>query len=239
MARTTRQRRGPAEQEPDSPVPRIEDPDSERPRRARRLGSGDAIREAAAAIFLEKGYQSTSMDDIAAAAHISKQTIYTHFSDKETLFADLVLGNTDPVEAFIADITRTVHEAESLDAGLSEVARSYLRVVARPQVLRLRRLVIGEAGRFPELARTYYERVPQRVYTALGELMKTLSDEGRLRLSDPDLAASHFAWLILGVPLDRGMFYGPDETMTDGELDRLADAAVDVFMAAYGVAGPT
>ncbi|MBV9282648.1 MAG: TetR/AcrR family transcriptional regulator C-terminal domain-containing protein [Chloroflexi bacterium] len=55
----------------------------------------------------------------------------------------------------------------------------------------------------------------QRVYAALATLMKELADAGRLRLSDPVLGANHFAWLILGVPLDRGMFYGADETTTD------------------------
>jgi TetR/AcrR family transcriptional repressor of mexJK operon len=198
------------------------------------MASGDVIREAAAALFLEKGYQGTSMDDIAAAAHISKQTIYTHFADKETLFADLVLGNVDRVDAFVAGLARTVREAEDVESGLREVARQYLRIVIRPEVLRLRRLVIGEAGRFPELARTYYERVPLRVYTALGTLMQELSDEQRLRVSDPELAAHHFAWLLLGMPMDRGMFYGPDNTVMDTELDHLADGAVHVFMAAYG-----
>lgn len=68
---------------------------SDRPKRARRLRSGGAIREAAAALFLEKGYQGTSMDDVAAAAGVSKQTIYTHFANKEVLFADLVLGTAE------------------------------------------------------------------------------------------------------------------------------------------------
>lgn len=55
-----------------------------------------------------------------------RSTIYTHFADKETLFADLVLGNVDRVDAFVADITRTVHEAEDVETGLQEVARRYL-----------------------------------------------------------------------------------------------------------------
>lgn len=207
---------------------------SQRPRRARRLASGSAIREAAAALFLEKGYQGTSMDDVAAAAHISKQTIYTHFADKEALFADLVLGNVDRVEAFVAGIPETVNGAPDVGTGLQEVARRYLGVVSQPEVLRLRRLVIGEAGRFPELASTYYRQVPQRVYTALAQLMQQLADQGGLRLTDPVLAANHFAWLVLGTLFDRGMFYGPDETMTDEDLDRLADSALRVFMAAYG-----
>jgi TetR/AcrR family transcriptional repressor of mexJK operon len=207
----------------------------ERPRRAPRLASGGAIREAAARLFLEQGYQGTSMDEIAAAARISKQTIYTHFPSKEQLFADLVLGNTERVERFAEDLVRTFREANGLGDGLRRVALLYLGLVIQPEVLRLRRLVLAEAGRFPELARSYYERVPERMYGVLASLFSELADAGRLRADDPRLAAQHFAWLLLGVPLDRGMFL-PDVEVSGGiEIERLADAAVRVFLAAYAV----
>jgi len=209
--------------------------DSVRPRRAGRLASGGAIREAAAAMFLENGYQGTSMDDIAAAAQVSKQTIYTHFPSKEALFADLVLGNAERVEEFVATVSRTVAAAgDDMEGGLRQLARVYLRLVMQPDVLRLRRLVLGEAGRFPDLARTYYERVPGRVINALSSVFSALRDGGRLHLDDPQLAAQHFAWLILGSPLDRGMFYPITEPMPEADLKRAADGAVRVFLAAYG-----
>src|SRR5579859_2118878 len=141
-----------------------------RSRRAPRLGSGNVIREAAAALFLERGYQATGMDDIAAAAQVSKQTIYTHFRSKEELFADLVLGNAERAERFAQDIVSSFDPGPDLAAALGRLAREYVRSVIRPEVLRLRRLVIGEAGRFPELARTYHERVPGRVYAGLAQL---------------------------------------------------------------------
>ena len=212
-------------------------PSEQRPRRAPRLASGGAIREAAAKLFLEKGYQATSMDEIAAAARISKQTIYTHFASKEELFSDLVLANADRVDEFAAELLRTFHSAEDLEAGLRQVARMYAGFVVRPEVLQLRRLVLGEAGRFPELARTYYERVPERVYGMLAELFAELGGEGRLRVDDPLLAAQHFAWLILGIPLDRGMFLPPREALGSATLDELAQAAVRIFLAAYGSHG--
>jgi TetR/AcrR family transcriptional repressor of mexJK operon len=197
------------------------------------MASSGAIRDAAAALFLEKGYQATSMDDIATAAQVSKQTIYTHFANKEELFSDLVLGNVDRVEAFVATIARTAEETADLEATLRQLAGTYLRFVIRPEVLRLRRLVLGEAGRFPELARTYYERVPDRIYRALANLFTVLDDRGQLRIEDPSLAAQHFAWLTLGMPLDRGMFYPIDAATPTAEMDRIADAAVRVFIAAY------
>jgi TetR/AcrR family transcriptional repressor of mexJK operon len=60
---------------------------------------------------------------------------------------------------------------------------------------------------------------------------------GQLRLADPAAAAHHFAWLLLGRTLDRAMFYGPGEIPDSAELERLADAAVAVFLAAYGAGG--
>jgi TetR/AcrR family transcriptional repressor of mexJK operon len=204
-----------------------------RPRRAGRLTSSGAIREAAATLFLEKGYQGTSMDEIASAAQVSKQTIYTHFANKEELFAGLVLGNADRVDGFLSSMANALEDAGDLESGLHRLARLYIRFVIRPEVLRLRRLVVGEAGRFPDLARAYYERVPMRVYAALATLLQQLADEGRLRMEDPLLAAHHFAWLTLGMPLDRAMFSEADVPSRAEDLDRIADAAVRVFLAAY------
>jgi TetR/AcrR family transcriptional regulator, mexJK operon transcriptional repressor len=213
---------------------RVEQQASEPPRRARRMASGAVIREAAAALFLEKGYQATSMDDIAAAAHISKQTIYTHFTDKEALFADLVLSNADRVDEFMPNLVHAVRDAADVRSALHQLARSYIHIVGQPEVIRLRRLVIGESGRFPEVARAYYEKVLQRMYSALADLLSELGERGDLRLDDPVLAAHQFAWLILGVPLDRGMFLGADDPMPEAELDRIADGGVAAFLAAYG-----
>ena len=205
-----------------------------RSKRSPRLASGGAIREAAASLFLENGYQGTSMDDIAAAAGVSKQTIYTHFANKEELFADLVLGNAARVEEFAATRAAVVDSAGSLEKGLEELARMHLGFVIRPEVLRLRRLVIGEATRFPGLARDYYEAVPGRVYNSLASLFQGLMRQGRLRRADPVLAAHHFSWLARGMPLDRALFDASAATVSQSELDRLARAATRAFVAAYG-----
>jgi len=202
-------------------------------RRAGRLASGGAIREAAARLFLEKGYQGTSMDDVAAAAQVSKQTIYTHFENKDTLFADLVLGNAETVDAFVATLGPALEAPGDLGPALRELARRYLHTVMRPEVLRLRRLVLGESGRFPELARTYYERVPGRVIAELTAIFARLAEAGRLNAKQPEVAAQQFAWLTLGLALDRAMFEPIDAIALNGELDRIADAAVETFLAAY------
>jgi TetR/AcrR family transcriptional repressor of mexJK operon len=172
------------------------------------------------------------MDDIAAGAGVSKQTIYTHFASKEELFEDLVMGNAGRIDEFIATMRATFDDAQDPAAGLRGVAQMYAQFVIRPEVLRLRRLVLGEAGRFPELARRYYGAVPERTYVALAALIGGLAKQGFLNVDDPQLAAHHFAWLALGQSLDQAMF-DPERLTPPARLDRLAAAAVDVFLAAY------
>jgi len=202
-------------------------------RRAGRMASAGVIRDAATTLFLRSGYLGTSMEEIATLAGVSKQTVYTHFADKETLFTDLIRSATDRVDAFVEHLNAVLPDTDDLVADLRQVARRYLAQVLQPELLQLRRLVIGESGRFPELARTYYERAPERTLGALASCFGLLAERGLLRLDDPGLAAVHFAYLVLGAPLDRAMFCG-----TDGEppadLDRHADEAVRVFLARYG-----
>jgi TetR/AcrR family transcriptional regulator, mexJK operon transcriptional repressor len=193
-----------------------------------------AIVEAAAGLFLAQGYQGTSMDEIAALAAVSKQTVYKNFSDKEQLFSDIVLGAATRADEFIQALPRVLGGTDDLRAGLQELARQYLATVMQPRLLQLRRLIISESGRFPDLARTYYQRVPERVMAALAGQLDELASRGLLRVEDPGVAASHLAFLILGLPLDRAMFLGTSHELTAAELDRRADGAVAVFLAAYG-----
>src|SRR5580693_5138592 len=76
------------------------------------------IIDAAAALFLEHGYQGTSMDDIAALAAVSK-----HFADKQQLFSHIVLGAAARADAFIAALPRVLADSHDLAAGLRALAR--------------------------------------------------------------------------------------------------------------------
>ena len=107
-------------------------------------------------------------------------------------------------------------------------------MVMQPRLLQLRRLVIGEAGRFPELGRTFYERGPQRTVAALAAAFERLAERGVLQLDDPRLAAAHFNWLVMSAPINQAMLLGDDETPARADLDRYADSGVRAFLAAYG-----
>jgi TetR/AcrR family transcriptional repressor of mexJK operon len=193
-----------------------------------------AIVEAATELFLRNGYPGTSMDEIAALAAVSKQTVYKNFADKEQLFAAVAFGVTDRAGAFADAVAATLPYTDDLPADLRDLARRYVTTVIHPRVLSLRRLLIAEARRFPELARAYYERAPERTVAALETCFRRLAERGLLYVDDPRLAASHFAFLILSIPLDRAMFHGDDVPFTKAQLEHFADEGVRVFLAAYG-----
>ena len=104
--------------------------------------------------------------------------------------------------------------------------------------MHFRRLVIGEVGRFPELARVLYERGPMRAIRALAATFKLLAGRGLLAINDPMTAASHFNWLIMSEPLNNAMLLGDDAIPDETELRRYADEGVRVFLAAYSTEGP-
>jgi TetR/AcrR family transcriptional repressor of mexJK operon len=198
----------------------------------------EAILRAATEVFLRNGYVGTSMDEVAARAAVSKQTVYKHFADKQRLFAELVVTTvreaSDPVHDEVQSLAGS--DRDDVEADLRAMARRQVAKVMRPEVLRLRRLVIGEAGRFPELGRTFYELGPGRTIAALADAFARLAARGALRIDDPALAAEHFNWLVMSIPLNRSMLLGDEDAPSPADLDAYADAGVRVFLAAYGPA---
>lgn len=194
-----------------------------------------AIIEEATALFLRNGYQGTSMDEVAARAAVSKQTVYKNFADKEQLFTEIVRGVADRSERVLGElgpVLRAARATSDLEPVLTELAGRYLEAVLQPEVLRLRRLVIAEADRFPELARYYYEKAPARAIQILADEFSSYAEHGLLRLSDPALAAGQFAYLVLAIPQDRALFHPQDRPRAQ-DHDRIAREAVRVFLAAY------
>ena len=192
-----------------------------------------AILDAATTLFLREGYLATSMDQIAAAASVSKQTVYKQFAGKQSLFREIVTATTAEALDPVAEQVTNLCDSGDLAADLRALARTLLARVIQPRVMQLRRLVIGEAARFPELGRLFYERGPGRTIDTLAATFESLAARGTLRLHDPRLAAEHFNWLVISTPLNRVMLCGDAELPAQADLDRYADAGTRAFLAAY------
>ena len=192
-----------------------------------------AILEAATTVFLRNGYLGTSMDEIATLAGVSKQTVYKHFADKERLFVEIVASTVDDVSDPVHEEVLKLADSGDVEADLRDLARRQLARVMQPRLLQLRRLVIGEATRFPQLGRAFYERGPGRTIAALAAAFERLAARGALELEDPALAAAQFNWLIMSAPINEAMLLGRDEAPAPAELEQYADAGVGAFLAAY------
>lgn len=192
------------------------------------------IMQAATACFVAKGYDGTSMDEIAATAGVSKQTIYKHFSDKDRLFTAIVLATTQQVDHVVGLVLSTLNNSEDLVRDLRQLARKFLEALMDEELLQVRRLVIANADRMPSLGRDWYAHGFNRVTDALASCFRTLTVKNLLLTEDERLAANHFTGMLLWIPLNEAMFTGNSRPCTKSELKRLADAAANAFLAAYG-----
>jgi TetR/AcrR family transcriptional regulator, mexJK operon transcriptional repressor len=193
-----------------------------------------AVLDAATEIFFQKGYLGTNMDEIASTALVSKQTAYSYFASKEALFVEIVTSKCKEAGDLVVGATREPNRGENVEAYLFDYAIRQLTVVMTPALMQLRRLVIGEVNRFPELARALYELGPKRATNNLTSTMAQLNDLGLLLVKEPLVAASNFNWLVMGSPVNAAMLLGDEAIPKPSELRSQAKEAVRVFLAAYG-----
>ena len=192
-----------------------------------------AVLEAAAKVFLSGGYLGASMDEIADLAGVSKQTVYTYFSNKEALFAAMASALSNEANDRVHNNVAEFGEDDDLEGYLVCYAVRQLEVVLTPRILQLRRLVIGEVGRFPELGAALYAGGPGRAIASLAATFERLADRGALSVHDPLLAATQFNWLIMSAPLNRTMLLGDGAIPSSKELREHAREGVRMFLAAY------
>jgi len=192
-----------------------------------------ALLLAATEIFLDKGYDCTSMDDVAAKAAVSKPTVYKYFSDKERLFAEIVRATTGEIDDLVRLVIETMVGRTSVESDLIVLARHFITALMQPRILRLRRLVIANADRFPDVGRSWYEQGFERVLATLAISFQGLADRKLLHVDNPLLAANHFVGLLLWIPVNKAMFTG-DHDSSPEDLERSTVAAVHAFLRGYG-----
>lgn len=184
--------------------------------------------------FLANGYAGTSITEVAARADASKVTVYRHFADKESLFVAVIEDAIAQAEDRSRHLVDALAETTDLAADLRRFARHHLEVVTDPDLVRMRRTIIGEAERFPALARAWHRRAPRRAQQTLGKAIRRLVERGLLTAENPERAAQDLNYLILAAPLDEAMFTGRNTPFPPTRLQQWADEAVRVFLAAYG-----
>ncbi|HKX22561.1 MAG TPA: TetR/AcrR family transcriptional regulator [Rhizorhapis sp.] len=189
----------------------------------------DQIVTGAMKVFLEEGYHGASMDAIAAAARVSKPTLYNLVGNKEQLFEQILRRATDDI---LLPTRRRPSPEISLEEELYEFARHYADVLLTSHMLALHRLAIGEAQRFPRLGRLFYNAGPAKVLEGMSHYLAALGERGHLAISNPEDAGHHFFGLVINPVRNHLLFFG-DGALRDDEIDRFVRSGLKAFLRAY------
>lgn len=201
------------------------------PGRPKDLAKRAAILDTAERLFLEHGYEGVSMDQIAAGAGVSKLTVYSHFGDKDALFAQAAKAWCEqqmPGSAF--DPAPEV----ALRERLLQVAGTYFAMITQPEALSGHRLLCSPQMIEKGLARMFWESGSQRVHRAFAELLRRRIQAGDLEIPDVELATTQFFSLLKGDIYLRMVFDCCDGAPLQPEgACRHVTACVDMFLRAY------
>lgn len=186
--------------------------------------------EGAREVFLRDGFEGASVDDIARAAEVSKATLYSYFPDKREMFMEMARQQcARQAESMLQEIDQTARAEEVL----ARAAHGILGLILSDFGLRVFRICVAEADRFPELGRHFYETGPAMGRRHLSEFLKIATNRGELQITDFEMAAAQFQELCKA-DLYMRLVFGIDSQFEDAEIERVVSETVKTFMARYG-----
>lgn len=184
----------------------------------------DSIADAAFALFAERGYADTRVDDVAARAGVAKGTVYLYFDSKEALFRAVVERQLAPGLSALAAL-RHVRDVDP-QGLLRQLYGRMATLVDSGAPSALLRLVIGESSRFPELADIYFRTVVEQGLSTLQDLLRQAVRQGRLRDASVIDYPMAFAAPLVTAALWRLVFQDKRSLDTAGFLDAFAEMAL-------------
>ena len=209
------------------------DPDAPRatgPGRPKDLAKREAILEAAKGLFVRLGFDAVSMDQIAAEAGVSKLTVYSHFGDKDALFAAAVESHCTQA---MPDSLMQAHPETPIRERLTEIATAFYTMIASPEAIAGHRILCSPRLAHSPLPQSFWDAGPRRVQDRFAVLLDARVAAGDLDIPDTGLAASQFFTLLKGEPHAR-MVFGCDCAEPRLAAPAHIAACVDMFLRAYG-----
>jgi AcrR family transcriptional regulator len=185
--------------------------------------------EVAASFFLKKGFAGSSVTQIARQARASKESFYSRFPTKEDLFRAVIRRQTDRMAGqmsalFISDAPTAV--------TLTAFGEGLLERFTADDTITLQRTISLDEGKFPELARIFYELGPARMIAALSRYLEEQVSRGKLRKLDSETAAHQFLGLIISETMLKVTLGVAPKPNKDVRCRRVK-SAVDVFLNGY------
>jgi len=191
----------------------------------------EAIHVAAQELFTRQGFEGTSMDAIAEAAHVSKQTLYRYYENKEALFVAtlqrLALHHT-AAQTLQEVQGAPIDSLAALEQALVTWAQLTVENIMQPTYLALLRVLIAELPRFPYLGSLFTSAVPQEGGAIINTLLTSATAHGVITPVDTEAAARLLAGSLLTYVFGEGLFR-PDSIPQPPAPERVA-ALVRLFL---------
>ena len=208
-------------------------PDDEA-RSGRRVAGQDPVKrnqilDGAKRCFLEVGFDAASMNDLTAAAGVSKGTLYVYFQDKAAILSELI--EREKLAALSA-------AADALNAGgttreaLTRFGIGLTTRLTSTEVIRAQRMVLGIAERMPDIAQRFFASDTFSAHAGLRDFLDARPEE--FDIDDTDLAARQFIELAMASIYKRRLFGNLATPAPRAQIERVVDRAVDMFMSYYG-----
>ncbi len=191
----------------------------------------DQIMEGARRVFMDKGFDAASMNDVTREAGVSKGTIYVYFDNKEELFEALVEEERCKI---FQNLYEVLDREDNLRDVLEDFGMALSYKITSDKVVMAQRTVIGVAERIPELGLRFYEKGPKQGHAKVEAFLNRAIAKGLLEIADVDLAAYQLSELCMAGLLRQRLYGYRRQSPADHEIRYVVRAGVDVFLKAYG-----
>lgn len=191
---------------------------------------GQTIVSAASELFLELGFQATTMDKVAQRAKISKLSIYRHFENKEALFGAAIAAHCHQFapQGLIESVDGSAEDQ------LIAVGSSLLRTLLSPDVRSVEAMIMADKTNQKSLSKLHYEAGHAYVIAQIETLLRQLHAKAALNVPDPLRSARLFGALIKGSDLLTIARFDEATAEDDNEIESYCRSAVAMFIAAHG-----
>lgn len=194
-----------------------------------------ALLDAAAALFVEKGYAGTSLSDVLRLAGGSRTTLYAHFGDKDGLFRAMmeehcarVLDGMAP-DALALDAAGDAEQVADPEERLVRIALHIMHALTEPRTTAILRTLISEGARVPDLVETFVRVGPEQTRERIAGCLRELAETGRIRIADADMAAQAFCGMVTGNLLMERLIL-PDRPVDMPAVEAYVRAGVHLFL---------
>ena len=201
-----------------------------RPTKLAALERDERLLEIATTMFMEQGFEATSMDALAEAAAIGKATLYARYADKTALFAAVLRRRILAVYGPLEEEFSLVQGGADLGETLRAVARRLLARTLAPDAAALGRILATQGLRFPELGQLAVREGSTRQIRLVATILARFADHYPTRMGDPEVAADLFLSITLGRAAKAALYGVP---VDEHQLEQRLDMAVDVFLNGY------